>query len=201
MSSNFIAMLIRMKYIERWSLMRNSQRENISEHSLETAVIAHLLSVIGNVRLGKNLNEEKAALFGIYHDASEIITGDMPTPIKYSNKEIERAFKDVENVALVRLLDMLPDDLKHSYEEIFIAQEKDEYLWKIVKGADKLSALIKCIEERKAGNTEFLNAEAGIMDSLLQMNLEEVNIFLQEFLPACGKNLDELKIEFSTGRK
>jgi 5'-deoxynucleotidase len=142
--------------------------------------------------LGKHLNAEKAALIGIYHDATEIITGDMPTPIKYFNENIQGAFKAVEEAAAKRLLMMLPEDIRKSYDSIFFPQEDELYLWKLVKAADKLSALIKCIDERKAGNTEFLSAEKSIKEILITMKLEEVDIFIKEFLPAYDKTLDEL---------
>lgn len=192
MEYNFYAMISRMKHIERWALMRNSISENISEHSLEVSILSHALATISNERLGNNLNAEKAALIGIYHDATEIITGDMPTPIKYYNEEIQNAFKAVEHAATNRLLSMLPEDLRRSYESIFIPQEEESYLWKLVKAADKLSALIKCIEERKTGNTEFFNAEQSISKILSDMNMKEVDIFMTEFLPAYYKNLDEM---------
>lgn len=192
MDYGFYAMISRMKLIERWALMRNAISENICEHSLEVSILAHALAVISNERLGKNLNAEKAALIGIYHDATEIITGDMPTPIKYFNENIQGAFKAVEQAAADRLLMMLPEDIRKSYISIFNPQEEEAYLWKLVKAADKLSALIKCIEERKAGNTEFYSAEKSIYDIVSSMELEEVNIFMQEFLPAYDKNLDEL---------
>lgn len=192
MEYSFFAMMSRMKLIERWALMRNSLSENISEHSLEVSILSHALAIISNERLDNHLNEEKAALIGIYHDATEIITGDMPTPIKYFNENIQGAFKAVEHAAADRLLKMLPEDMKKSYEAIFFPQEGEEYLWKLVKAADKLSALIKCIEERKAGNTEFLSAEKSIKEILISMKLEEVDIFMQEFLPAYDKTLDEL---------
>ena len=192
MENGFYAMMSRMKLIERWALMRNSITENISEHSLEVSILAHALAIISNTRLGGKLNAEKAALIGIYHDASEIITGDMPTPIKYYNKDIQGAFKAVEKEATNRLLSMLPEDIRISYEALFIPQEEEGYLWKLVKAADKLSALIKCIEERKAGNTEFLSAEKSISSILTSMNMEEVDIFMKEFLPSYDKTLDEL---------
>lgn len=185
-------MMSRMKYIERWALMRNSITENISEHSLDVSILVHALAIIGNERLGKELNAEKAALIGIYHDATEIITGDMPTPIKYFNESIQGAFKAVEQVAAQRLLTMLPEDIRKSYEAIFFPQEEDANLWKLVKAADKLSALIKCIEERKAGNSEFLSAEKSLREILGQMNMEEIDIFMKEFLPSYDKTLDEL---------
>jgi len=192
MISDFFAMVSRMKFIERWSLMRNSRQENLSEHSLEVAMIAHALAVISNERLGNNLNAEKAALLGIYHDATEIITGDMPTPIKYFNKNIQGAYKEVEKVAAVRLHGMLPDYMKKSYEDIFYPKEEDRYLRNLVKAADKISALIKCIEEEKAGNTEFVRAKKSIREVLENMGLKEVDIFMEEFLPAYCKTLDEL---------
>jgi 5'-deoxynucleotidase len=192
MDHHFFAMMSRMKYIERWALMRNSQTENISEHSLEVAMIAHVLATISNVRLGNALNAEKVALIGMYHDCTEIITGDMPTPVKYFNAEIQGAFKEVENVAANKLLDMLPDDLRPSYETLFFKQEEDKFLWKLVKAADKLSALIKCMEEKKAGNQEFISAEKALLKAVEEMKLEEVNIFIEEFLPSYNKTLDEL---------
>jgi 5'-deoxynucleotidase len=192
MDNGFYAMMSRMKFIERWALMRNSSQENISEHSLEVSILAHALAVIGNERLGSNLNAEKVALIGIYHDATEIITGDMPTPIKYYNENIQGAFKAVEKAAADRLLAMLPKDLRKSYVDLFTPKEEEAYLWKLVKAADKLSALIKCIEERKAGNTEFISAEESIAEILKAMKLKEVDIFMEEFLGAYDKTLDQL---------
>lgn len=192
MEYGFFAMISRMKFIERWALMRNSLSENISEHSLEVSILAHALAVIGNERFNKHLNAEKAALIGIYHDATEIITGDMPTPIKYYNENIQGAFKAVEQAAANQLLLMLPEYMRKSYDSVFFPQEDETYLWKLIKAADKLSALIKCIEERKAGNTEFLKAEESIRGLLIDMKLEEVDIFMNEFLPAYDKTLDEL---------
>ena len=192
MEKNFYAMISRMKLIERWALMRNSQSENISEHSLEVGILAHALAIISQKRLNNNINAEKAALIGIYHDATEIITGDMPTPIKYFNEDIQGAFKAVEKVAAERLLGMLPEDIRESYSSLFFVREEDTYLWKLVKAADKLSALIKCIEEGKAGNTEFISAEKSLMQILVEMKLKEVDIFMEEFLPAYYKTLDEL---------
>lgn len=190
---SFGAMLSRMKYIDRWALMRNSTKENISEHSLEVAMIAHLLTVIGRVRFGKDLDADKAALIGIYHDSTEIITGDMPTPIKYYNDEMRDTFKEIEDLAAIQLLAMLPDDIREEYEDLFFAREQDTYLWKLVKAADKISALIKCVEEEKAGNTEFANAKKMTRKSIDAMELEEVAVFFEEFFPAYLKTLDELQ--------
>ena len=147
MQHNFFATISRMKYIERWALMRNSRPENLSEHSLEVAMISHALCVIGNVRYERHLNAEKAALCGLYHDASEIITGDMPTPVKYANQKLKTAYKAVEADSENRLLDELPDDLRPAFERIFHAEstEEEHYMRRLVKAADKISALIKCI--------------------------------------------------------
>ena len=190
---SFGAMLSRMKYIDRWALMRNSTKENISEHSLEVAMIAHLLAVIGRVRFGKELDADKAALIGIYHDSTEIITGDMPTPIKYYSDEMRDTFKEIEDLAAIQLLAMLPDDIREEYEDLFFAREQDAYLWRLVKAADKISALIKCVEEEKAGNTEFANAKKMTKKSIDAMELEEVAVFFDEFFPAYLKTLDELQ--------
>ena len=196
MEYNFFATISRMKYIERWALMRNSRSENLSEHSLEVAMIAHALCVIGNVRYGKNLNEDKAALIGLYHDASEIITGDMPTPVKYYNPDIREAYKQVESIAEDKLLEKLPSDLRPAYEDIFRGNVSvdDTYMRRLVKAADKISAYIKCIEEEKSGNTEFATAKDTISKAIdkLRNELPEVNDFVEEFIPSYGKTLDEL---------
>lgn len=194
MEHNFFATISRMKYIERWSLMRNSRPENISEHSLEVGMIAHALAVIGNVRYGKNLNTEQAALMGMYHDASEIITGDMPTPIKYFNDNIKNAFKSIEGIAVDRLLQQLPEDLRPAYADILHENSEDKYLLKLIKAADKLSALIKCIEEENSGNTEFKTARESTEKIIEDMRREypEVDDFVREFIPSYGKTLDEL---------
>lgn len=191
MDSHFFAMISRMKYIERWALMRNSRAENIAEHSLEVSILSHGLAVISNKRLGNHLNAEKAALIGLYHDSTEIITGDMPTPIKYYNKDMKGAFKAIEEAAAKNLLSMLPEDIREEYNSIFFNTGED-YLWMLVKAADKLSAFIKCIEEEKAGNREFISAKKSILEALKEMDLKEVEIFMEEFLPGFEKTLDEL---------
>lgn len=199
--SSFFALISRMRYIDRWALMRNAHPENLAEHSLEVAVIAHALATIGNVRYGRSLDAEKAALVGLFHDSSEIITGDMPTPVKYANGAIRDAYKGVETEAELELLDELPADLRPAYEQIFFAgglaeepTEDEVYLRRLVKAADKISALIKCIDEGHAGNAEFVTAEKSIRDIVEKMagELPEVNDFLQEFLPSYGSTLDEL---------
>ena len=197
--SHFFATVSRMKYIERWALMRSSRPENLSEHSLEVAMIAHALCTIGNVRYNRNLNAERAALIGMYHDASEIITGDMPTPVKYFNADIRGAYKGVEHVANNRLLSQLPEDLKPAFSDILIRKKDEEddserLLRRMVKAADKLSAYIKCIEEERSGNQEFRTAKQSTEKMLHEMaeELPEVKDFMDEFLPSYGKTLDEL---------
>ncbi len=189
---SFFAMLSRMKYIDRWALMRNSRRENICEHSHEVAVLAHALAVIGNERLGKHLPAERAAVLGLYHDSTEIITGDLPTPVKYKDDQIRRAYKHIENQAGRSLLARLPEDLRGEYESLFVPREDEAYLWELVKAADKLSALIKCIEEEKTGNREFILAGQAAREKLEEMKLPELKIFLEEFLPAYSLTLDEM---------
>ncbi|MFG6394211.1 MAG: 5'-deoxynucleotidase [Lachnospiraceae bacterium] len=184
-------MMSRMKYIKRWALMRNSVRENISEHSLEVAIIAHALAVIGNLRLGKNYNPEHIAMLGVYHDCTEIITGDMPAPVKYDNEIINKAYKEIEKEAALRIINMLPGDMQEYYM-CYFGGEKDQEALKLVKAADKLSAVIKCIEEEKAGNREFICAKNSLMDSIKKMQCKEADIFCDEFLGAYGKTLDEL---------
>lgn len=196
MPYDFFAMMSRMKYIERWALMRNSITENISEHSLEVAMIAHGLAVIGKIRFNKDVNPDRAALLGLYHDCTEILTGDMPTPIKYYNKDIKEAYKEVEHVAAERLLRMLPDDFSEYYRGLLIKEDESEeaLLWKYVKAADKISALIKCMEEEKTGNREFVKARETIEKSIVGMKMEEMDFFMEEFLPGYEKTLDELGI-------
>ena len=193
--TTFFATLSRMRYIERWSLMRSSRPDTLAEHSLEVAMIAHALATIGNTRYGKDLDANRAALLGIYHDAPEIITGDMPTPVKYHDEQIRRAYKDVEAAATERLLNALPGDLRPTYEGILAPEDgEDAYLLRLVKAADKLSALVKCIEERAAGNIEFHSAETATRATLDEManDLPELRDFMKEFLPAYGKTLDDL---------
>lgn len=192
MSSHFYAFLSRMKYINRWALMRNTNEENLSQHSHEVAAVAYALCVIGNRRYGKSYNGERAALLGLFHDMPEIITGDLPTPVKYFNPEIKDAYKKVEEVASEKLLETLPDDLKEDFSFLFTEKEDDTELWLIVKAADKISALIKCIEERKAGNMEFLKAEVSTFDAIKNLNMPETEDFINDFLPGYELTLDQL---------
>ena len=191
MKNHFFAMHSRMKYINRWALMRNTVSENISEHSNDVAVIAHALAVINNVRFGGNINAERAAFLGLYHDMTEIITGDMPTPVKYHSEDMREAFKEIEDKAGRKLLSMLPEDMVEYYESAFFKTQDDEYLWKIVKAADKISALIKCIEEKNAGNNEFGKALDSTRASIENMAMPEADVFLKEFLPSFYLSLDE----------
>lgn len=172
--------------------MRNTNEETLSQHSHEVAAVAYALCVIGNRRYGKNYNCERASLLGLYHDMPEILTGDMPTPVKYFNPEIKEAYKKVEKVASEKLLDTLPEDLRDDFDFLFNKQEEDKELWVIIKAADKISALIKCIEERKAGNMEFAKAEQSTLDAIKKMNLCEAEDFIKEFLPGYELTLDQL---------
>lgn len=190
--NSFFAMLARMRYIERWALMRNSAKENISEHSLEVAMIAHALAILGNKRLQKSYNAEHAAMLGLYHDCTEIITGDMPTPVKYENSEIQSAYKQIEKAAAFRLLNMLPSDLREEYEGYFIESTEDKELRLLVKAADKISALVKCAEEIKAGNREFCSAENTLQEAVNKLHCPEADLFMDEFFPMYRLTLDEL---------
>lgn len=190
---SFFAMMARMKYIERWALMRNSNQENISEHSLEVAMLAHGLAIISREKCGRDIDPNEVALMGIYHDANEIITGDMPTPVKYFDSDIQEAYKRVEDVASKTLIGKLPDEMKKYYEPLFFQQKGKEHEWRLVKAADKLSALIKCREEMRSGNQEFKTAEESIRKILQELNMEEVNVFMEDFLPAYELTLDELQ--------
>lgn len=191
--SNFYAMMSRMKYINRWGLMNNTKYENLSEHSLQVAMLAHCLVLIHNKRFAGSLNAERASILAVFHDSTEIITGDMPTPIKYFNNTIKDAYKDIENAAADRLCSLLPEDFREDME-LIIKQNSDEdkELKKFVKAADRFSALIKCIEELRMGNEEFRQAKTGIEKSIKEMNMPETEVFSKEFLPAFSLSLDEM---------
>lgn len=188
---NFFAMVNRMKYIDRWALMPNANKENIAEHSHSVAVIAHALALIGNREFGKNYNPERAALLALYHDTTEVITGDMPTPVKYYNDEIKSVYKDIEKTAGDRLLKMLPDDYKQDYVSLFHKSDEDKQLWKLVKAADKISALVKCIEENRMGNREFDIALKSQEQKISDIDMPEVKFFSEHFLKAYYLTLDE----------
>ncbi|MBQ9375638.1 MAG: 5'-deoxynucleotidase [Ruminococcus sp.] len=191
MENNFFAVLSRMKYINRWALMRNTINENLSEHSLETAFIAHALALIRNKRFGGNVNAERCALLAMFHDTTEILTGDLPTPVKYYNKQIKSIYGDIEDNAKAQLLSYLPEDLRDDYEPLFARTDEDDELWDLVKGADKISALIKCIEERQMGNNDFASAEKSTYEIIRKLNLPEADLFLKEFMPSYQLTLDE----------
>ena len=191
MANEFYALLGRMRYITRWGLMRNSFTENIQEHSHQVAVLAHALALIRREILHLEGPEpDQCAVAALYHDATEILTGDMPTPIKYYNSTIKNAYKHVEHIAANRLLDMLPMQLRAAYAPLVM--EDDPQVRQTVKAADKLSAYIKCVEEQKAGNTEFESAAQQTMESMQAMGLPELDWFIAECLPAFSQNLDQL---------
>ena len=191
MANEFYALMGRMRYITRWGLMRNTFSENIAEHSHMTAVLAHALALIRRDILNlPTPDPDRCAVAALYHDASEILTGDLPTPIKYYNPEIKEAYKQVERVAGNRLLDMLPPQLRASYEHLVLEDEED--VLPFVKAADKLSAHIKCLEEQKAGNTEFDTAAKQTWEAMKAMNRPELDWFLENCLSAFVLNLDQL---------
>ena len=194
MSNNtFFPLAFRMKYINRWGLMRNTQNENLLEHSSECAMLAHALALIGNTYFGKAYNADKIAVKALYHDISEIFTGDLPTPVKYHNTYISESYKDIEKSASGKLISKLPDKLKSEYESA-LDHESEESEKIIIKAADKLCALIKCVDEISNGNREFLQAEKSTRDSVNKMALScpELAYFAEHFLPEFEKSLDEL---------
>ena len=191
MKSHFFAYISRMRFIQRWALMRNTAPENVQEHSHQAAVLAHALAVIRNEKFGGRVDPGKVAVAALYHDASEILTGDMPTPVKYDNPAIQEAYRQVEAVANGKLVSMLPPELRGVYGEIL--DEYDPETRRLVKAADKLSAYIKCVEELKAGNAEFREAAAQTRRSLEEYGLPEVDYFLDTFMDSFTLTLDELK--------
>ena len=187
----FFAFLNRMKYIKRWSLMRSVREENIMEHSQQVAVIAHALALINNKIFGGDINVNEVVLLSQYHEVGEVITGDLPTPIKYFNPEIKSAYKDLEKNACEKLLNMLPENLRPEYEK-YIVPNEDSPEYRLVKCADRLSAYLKCVEEVKAGNSEFKKAKTSIGNELKSLKCAEVDYYLKEFAPAFDLTLDEL---------
>ncbi len=187
----FFAYLNRLKLIQRWGLMRNTIPENDMEHSMQCAMIAHALAVLANTRHGKTLNPETITTLALYHDVGEVLTGDLPTPVKYKNPEIKKAYKTIEAMANQQLLTMLPDDLQTTYRP-YLMPDKDSYPWKVVKAADRICAYIKCVEEKKAGNLEFIQAQASIEKSISDLEMPEVDDFMREFVPAYELSLDEI---------
>lgn len=187
---SFFAMLSRMKNIDRWQLMRNTKTENICEHSHDVAVLVHALALLHNRRFGGSVNAEKCVLLALYHDATEILTGDMPTPVKYDNPALQQAFQQLEAVAADKLISKLPEDLRADYEPLLHPDDAEEK--RLLKAADRLAALIKCIEELKQGNREFETARVAIEESIRALDLPAATCFLEEFLPAYELTLDEL---------
>lgn len=188
---NFYAYIGRMKYIERWSLMKNANKENIMQHSGEVALIAHSLALINNRYFNGTINAEKVATLALYHEVSEVITGDLPTPIKYYNPEIKKAYKDIEHLANSKLLSMLPSELKEDLSK-FVEPDTSSLEYKLLKGADKLCAYIKCIEELKSGNKEFALAKKNIESELNANQLPEVRYFMDNFIKGYELSLDEI---------
>ena len=189
---HFFAFVSRMKYINRWGLMRNTFTENVQEHSLQVAMIAHGLAVIRNTYFNGEINPERVAILAMFHDCNEIITGDMPTPIKYYNPQISKIYKDIEDISKEKIISMLPEEMADEYYSLFFKNPEDVECWKLVKAADRISAYIKCIEEVKAGNTEFKKASESILDTIMEIELEEVKYFMEKFIPGFYLSLDEI---------
>jgi 5'-deoxynucleotidase len=193
MMSHFFAYLSRMKFIRRWGLMYSTHPENIQEHSLRVALIAHALAMIRNRLFRGNINPERTAVLALYHDASEVLTGDLPAPVKYFNPEIATAYHAIEAAAKQKLLSMLPEVLRGDYQALFSAEDRDHEHRELVHAADKLCAYIKCLEERAAGNPEFAHAEKALRASVEGLHLPEVGYFLEMFVPSFRLTLDELQ--------
>ncbi len=189
--NHFFAYLSRMKLIQRWGLMRNTRPENDMEHALQAAIIAHGLAAIAVARFSKKVDPDHVMALAIYHDAGEVITGDLPTPVKYHNPFMRTEYKKLEEMANQKLLSMLPPDLQPGYEPYLIHRD-DSCEWRLVKAADRICAYIKCVEEEKAGNSEFLQAKASILKSIQENELPEVHTFMAEFVLSFGLSLDEL---------
>lgn len=189
---HFFAYLSRMKFIQRWGLMRNTRSENIQEHSLEVAMIAHALAIIKNRFFRGQVDPERVMALAVFHEVSEVITGDLATPIKYFNPEIENAYHKIEKVAKKKLINMLPRDLQDDYENLLFVQQEDWQNWRLVKAADKISAYLKCVEELKGGNQEFSKALKTIKVELDRLDLPEAAYFMKYFLPSYSLTLDEL---------
>lgn len=192
MISHFFAYLARMRLIRRWSLMHNTSPENVQEHSHRVALFAHALATIANTVYGRRTNPERAAFLALYHDASEVMTGDLPTPVKYFDAGIRDAYGKIEQAANRRLLSLLPEALRPAYQPALFPQDGDTESWQLVRAADKLCAWVKCVEERRAGNREFIQAEEGLKQQLDNMDMPEINYFFKRFAPSFAMSLDEL---------
>jgi len=189
---HFFSYMARMKHIKRWGLMRNTREENIQEHSLQTAMIAHALALIKNRLFGGSVNAERVLALAVYHEAGEVITGDLATPIKYFNPEIKTAYKQIERVAEEKLVDMLPEEIRKDYKSLILDREAEAELYAIVKAADRICAYLKCVEELSAGNSEFEKAKNAIEKNIREMDRPEVNYFMETFVPSFELTLDEL---------
>jgi 5'-deoxynucleotidase len=187
----FFAYLNRLKLIRRWGLMRNTVPENDMEHSMQCALIAHGLAVIARERHGRDVNPETVLSLALYHDVGEVITGDLPTPVKYKNPEIKGAYKRIESMASEQLLSMLPQDLRAAYR-LYLRPDESGYAWKLVKAADRICAYIKCVEEQNLGNREFDQAKTSILKTIRESELPEVEEFMRDFAPSFELSLDEL---------
>ncbi len=193
--NGFFAMMTRMRNIARWGLMRNSIQENLAEHSFDTAVVAHALALIGRERFGDTVDPGRVAAAALFHDAPEIVTGDLPTPVKYNNPEICSAYKSIEHAAADSLLRMLPPDLRPHYRMILRMEEDEPGTYRYIKAADKISAYIKCVQELRGGNDEFRRAAAQTREAIRRMDFPAAEAFLAEFGPAFSLSLDELQEE------
>lgn len=195
-NSNFFAYINRMKYINRWQLMRNSSYQNIMEHSAETAQIAFCLAEIKNKYFDGNIDSYKVATIALFHDMTEVMTGDLPTPVKYYDENIKNAYKKIENIAEKKLLSTLPEELKQSFEKITKITEKDKDLFVIAKVADTISAYIKCLDELKVGNNEFKSAKNKIKEKIdfYSKTMKEVDFFIKNFLKPCELTLDQISL-------
>lgn len=191
-NSNFFAILSRMKYVNRWGLMRNSRMESLSDHTLDVVFIAHALVVIANTYYDAALDEGRVALLAAFHDAPEIITGDLPTPVKYFDPQIKKSYDKVEEAAKQKMIEQLPEEMQFTYDGIMNQEEsEDDVLIKYVKAADKLSALIKCIEEEQSGNKDFEKAKESTLKAIKKLKMPEVDFFMDNFLPGYYLTLDE----------
>ena len=192
MKHHFFAYVSRLRYIRRWGLMRSVMPENDAEHSLQVAMIAHAIAILGRDNYGRQVNPEHVLALGVYHDVSEVITGDMPTPVKYQTDELRKSYKDVERMANERLLSMLPEGMRPAYVPYLSAPA--DYDRQILKAADSISAYLKCLEEKRAGNREFDNAAAQTYEAMIAMDRPELNWFIDHCLSTFNRNLDELGI-------
>jgi 5'-deoxynucleotidase len=190
--SHLFAYLFRMKFIRRWGLMHTTYPENVQEHSQRVALIAHALAMIRNELFGGDVDADRIAALALYHDASEALTGDLPAPVKYFNPEIQRAYKGIETTALAKLAEMVPEELADAYRPLLQGQREDPEAAALIKAADKLCAYIKCLEELRAGNREFVDAARTLRSAVEQVDLPEVEWFLRHFVPSFELTLDEL---------